>query len=91
MAGGALSLYEALQRLRPTALEGWDPRCHDAPRLNARLPIVYIDGISVGDSHALRSIPTAQVRKVQIISEGQSSANARVQCESRVILVSLAH
>jgi hypothetical protein len=53
------------------------------------LPVVYVNGIRAGDPEALRSIPAARARKVQLIPAGDAMRRYGQGHEAGAILVTV--
>ncbi|MFN2398061.1 MAG: hypothetical protein ABR543_05365 [Gemmatimonadaceae bacterium] len=81
----ATDLGEAVRILRPTWLRGRGPQSIRAAVPS--LPVVYVDGMRVGDAGWLRNIPTASAAEVRFISAADATTRWGNGHSSGVILV----
>lgn len=76
--------WEAVQRLRPQMLRG---RGNISIRNDPGGPVVYVDGISVGDVNALHSIRAADVRLIRYLDARDATTRFGTGHAAGVILV----
>lgn len=84
-ASQATNMAEAIRLLRPTWLRSRGP-----PSIRSSVspyPVVYVDGIRVGESQWLREIPCASVAQVRFIGSADATTRWGAGHASGVIFV----